>query len=212
MWTDGAKQLADALARDLTGRREPAWPIDSAPPALRVIDCVLSLNRNYDRFVTPRVGAFRDRYPAVVACEQLRGQILAARTPAEFMEASLSVRDLQRAETLLGVAEYLIDAQQRFDGGNEVERLRAWARWARPGDFLSTGVGGFGLAGFQYLRMLFGADTVKPDVHIVRYVSGAVGRRVSDVQALYLLERAAELSGQSPRRLDSQIWDRAAHG
>ena len=29
-----------------------------------------------------------------------------------------------------------------------------------------VGVRGFGLAGFQYMRMLFGAQTAKPDIHI----------------------------------------------
>jgi hypothetical protein len=66
------------------------------------------------------------------------------------------------------------------------------AAWAGPGDYLSVAARGFGLAGFQYLRMLFGAQTTKPDIHIIRFVSTIIGRKVTDVQALYLLERTAK--------------------
>lgn len=50
-------------------------------------------------------------------------------------------------------------------------RLRRLARWAPPCDYLVVGVAGFGLAGFQYLRRLFGAETTKPGVHVMRYVA-----------------------------------------
>lgn len=58
--------------------------------------------------------------------------------------------------------------------------------------------------------MLFGAQTTKPDVHIVRFVSEIVGRKVSDVQALYLLERAAVRTGLPVRDLDVAIWEASA--
>jgi hypothetical protein len=74
-----------------------------------------------------------------------------------------------------------------------------------------SGFRGFGLAGFQYLRMLFGANTTKPDVHVRQYVSEAVGRRrVSEVEALNLLERAASDAGIGLRDLDTTIWEKSA--
>lgn len=210
MWEADAANLARAMERDLSGEPEPAWPLEGAPPPVRVLDCVLSLNRQYMKVVLPRVTAFWKRFPEVVECEHLRDRMLAARSPAAFLADACNLRDARRADMLLGVTEYLIDIQRRFDGPTQHERLSAWARWARPGDYLATGVPGFGLAGFQYLRMHFGADTTKPDVHIVGYVVKALGRKVSAIHALYILERAAELSGQSARRLDALIWERNA--
>jgi hypothetical protein len=64
------------------------------------------------------------------------------------------------------VIRYLLDVQADFKEQDEEARLHAWAEWARPGDYLALNVPGFGLAGFQYLRMLFNAQTAKPDVHI----------------------------------------------
>lgn len=186
----------------------PPPPWDGAPP-LKVIDCVLSLNRPYDSVVAPRVNAFAETRPDIRTCAELRDAMLAD-TPEAFLRDHLSTRDARRAATLLGVVEFAIDAQARFQQHEgEEQRLHAWAIDARPGDYLAVGVRGFGLAGFQYLRLLFGADTVKPDRHIIKYVSEAAGRAVSDVEALYAMERAAELGGFSAAWLDHEIWKRA---
>ena len=88
--------------------------------------------------------------------------------------------------------------------------MENWAEWTRPGDYLAVGVKGFGLAGFQYLRMLFGAQTTKPDIHIMRFVAEHIGRPVTDIQALYLLEKAARLAGLPLRELDAAIWESRA--
>lgn len=211
MWEHDAEHLAEAMARDLVDRPEPDWSIASKPPAVRVIDCVLSLRRSYKSVVIPRVEQFCREHPGVTSCPDLVDAIRGAPTPRDFMRKVLTIDSPAKGQTLLGVAEYLVDVQHRFEKPTEVDCLRAWANWARPGDYLAVGVSGFGLAGFQYLRMLFGADTAKPDVHIVGYVSQVLGRPVSDIHALYILERAAELSGHSVRRLDGLIWERGAN-
>lgn len=82
----------------------------------------------------------------------------------------------------------------------------------RPSDSAYVGVMGFGPAGFQYLRMLFGAQTTKPEVHIRRFVSAAVGSPVSDVQALNLLETAGKLLDYPLAVLDYAIWEQLARG
>ena len=131
------------------------------------------------------------------------------------MNSVLSMKSEGKANALVGVLDYLIDIQQRFDGASEGERLAAWARWARPGDYLTLDVHGFKLAGFQYLRMLFGTETTKPDVHILRYAEQALARPIrgkpsSEVQAVYAIERAGEILGRSVRQLDIAIWEQGA--
>lgn len=201
--------MAEAIRRDFAGldaSPPPAW--DAAPP-VKVIDCVLSLNRPYKTVVAPRVDAFARDHARVETCIALRDLIESFESPAGFMQEFLDLRDARRAKTLVGVTDYVIDVQSRFDGCDEESRMRRWAEWARPGDYLAVGVPGFGLAGFQYLRMLFGADTTKPDVHICRYVAKVLHRDISEIEALYLLERAADLAGISLARVDSAIWTRA---
>jgi hypothetical protein len=182
----------------------------SQSPAAKVIDCVLSLNRHYDTIVVPRVQRFVHKHPDIKGLVHLRQLISSYASAMAFSSAELDYKDQKRANTLLGVVEHLIDAEQDHDGATESDRLKRWAEWARPGDYLAVGVPGFGLAGFQYLRMLFGAQTAKPDVHVIRFVSDAVGHQVTDVRALYLLERAAKSTGLSIRDLDTAIWNSGA--
>ncbi len=95
---------------------------------------------------------------------------------------------------------------------SEETSLKKWANDARPQDYLMVHVHGFGLAGFQYLRMLFGANTTKPDVHIRAYVGKVLNRSVSDLEALDFLQHAAEQSGVKLRDLDTTIWEASARG
>jgi len=74
---------------------------------------------------------------------------------------------------------------------------------------LAVEVRGFGVAGFQYLRSHFGADTVKPDVHIRRYVDDVLQRPVGDVAMVWLLEQACQKIGASPLAIDTRIWQAA---
>lgn len=208
------KESVDKLVAVLRKRFSNLPPSTDAiwaqSPAAKVIDCVLSLNRHYDRVVLPRVQQFVSKHPNIVDLSQLLALITQYATPLEFCKAELNYNDQRRAKTLIGVIDYLIDAEQMHEGQTETDRLVQWANWTRPGDYLAVNVHGFGLAGFQYLRMLFGAQTTKPDVHIIRFVSEAIGRKVIDFQALYLLERAAKESGLPIRELDITIWDTGA--
>jgi len=124
----------------------------------------------------------------------------------EFCQRELYYNHIQREQTLRGVLKYMISAQAKQDGADEWARLQAWAVSVKPGDYTTVGVRGFGLSGFQYMRMLFGAQTTKPDVHIIRFVSQVVGRNVNDVQALQLLETASLQAGLPLREVDGEIW------
>ena len=181
-------------------------------PPLNVLDCVLSLNRHYDRFCLPRVQRFAEQHPNVDSLARLRDLINEYPNPLEFSAKELNYRDKKRAETLVGVLRYLLEVQAAFNGPSEASRLADWANQAKPHDYELLGISGFGLSGFQYLRILFGAQAVKPDVHIRRFVSEVVGRPVQDVQALALLEAAGKYSAWPLSSLDYAIWEGLARG
>ncbi len=179
------------------------WPA----PAMNVLDCVLSLNRRYYAFCEPRLDRFEKAHPEVQTLAQLLQLIGKYSTPLEFSITELDYHDEKRAATLVGVTTYLNHAQDEFDGQTEALRLEQWAASVTPEDYETPRVRGFALAGFQYLRMLFGAQTAKPDVHIRRFVSEAVGRTVVDAQALTLLEIAAKRLGWPLLELDNELWE-----
>lgn len=206
-----AQRLADRIAADFPELRDLSDPVWRASTAAKVIDCVLSLRKNYKRVVEPRVQRFVAAHPDVCSGQDLLTLIDSYPSPGEFLCAELQMNSPGKASAMVGVLRYLLDIQYRFQGDDEEARLVAWARWARPGDYLTLDVPGFKLAGFQYLRMLFGAETTKPDVHILRYLEEVLGRQFlglasREVLAVYIIERAGEILGGSVRQIDVAIW------
>ncbi|MYI93908.1 hypothetical protein F4083_06235, partial [Candidatus Poribacteria bacterium] len=88
--------------------------------------------------------------------------------------------------------------------------LKNWAIQAKPEEYQTLNIRGFGIAGFQYLRMLFGADTTKPDVHIIRFISKLLDRNVSAIEALHILEDSSKRLKLSVRDVDTYIWQISA--
>jgi hypothetical protein len=175
-------------------------------PSLNVLDCVLSLNRKYKSFTLPRINRFARNHPEIRSLDQLKEMINCYVSPVRFSQVVLDYNDEARANTLLGVVDYFINIENKYQGTTENERLHNWAINARPEDAYQVGVKGFGIAGFQYLRMLFGAQTTKPDKHITRFISNILGRPVKQEEAVYLLEEAALKVNLPVRDVDHEIW------
>jgi hypothetical protein len=199
----------DKLARaikanfgNVSVRADFGWPEN---PALCVLDCVLSLNRHYARFVKPRVNRFATNHPEVRELSQLQ-VLLNKHQVGGFCLEELNYKDIAREQTLRGVASYLLSVESRYKGESEWARLKAWAEAVSPSEYMMIGVRGFGLAGIQYLRMLLGVQTTKPDVHVIRFISKELGRPVNNINALLLLEAAAKKEGLPLREVDGAIW------
>ena len=59
---------------------------------------------------------------------------------------------------------------------------------------------------FHWLQLRCGVDTVKADVHVIKFVSDAVGRRVTAAEAKRGVMAVAKDSGRRASLLDSAIW------
>jgi len=155
-----------ARAANVRTEAEPAFSGWQNAP-LNVLDCVLSLNRSYEKFCLPRVERFSVRRPDIRQLAAFRELIVSYPSPLRFSEVELDYRDERRASVLLGVTEYLLRALDDSPEGagelsgteGEMARLGIWARKVMPDDAWDIGVRGFALAGFQYLRMLFPSAT-----------------------------------------------------
>ena len=186
-------------------------PVSVRFPAVLVIDCVLSLNRPYDTLVVPRLDTFVQRHPNIQRVTDLAKLIESYPTPHAFVQQELDYNHEARANTLASVVKYvctIVEDAQTVE--EEKETLKRWAIQAEPQDHLTLNIRGFAIAGFQYLRKLFGADTTKPDIYIKRFISDILNRNVSDVKSLHLLEAASKRVGISVRDVDSYIWNRGA--
>lgn len=185
------------------GSTDPGW---AHPTAVRIIDCVLALNRRYDGFVVPRLDAFMARHPEVRRVAELANLMAIYTTPFEFMAKELQYNHADRARILHSVVRFVCTIVEKTPMADEEEILKHWAIQAKPHEFKSLNIKGFKLAGFQYLRMLFGAQTTKPSTHIRGYLFELLNRDVSDLESLALLEAAAEHAGLSVRDVDNYIW------
>jgi hypothetical protein len=206
------EQLVSALRRLAPSIRESEDRAWSREPALRVLDCVLSLNRNYDRFVVPRLDFFEHTFPQVCSVGELSAEIKKHPSPHEFVRRSLNYNHEDRAATLAGVVGRLVTICGEGARVAQLTNLEKWAGGAPCDGYRTFGVRGFGLAGYQYLRMLFGANTTKPDIRICQLVAEAIGRPLSPMETLRLLERAAAETNVRLRDVDTTIWEMLARG
>ena len=107
----------------------------------------------------------------------------------------------RRAQELRGLVAYF-----RERNVTDLGALRAWAVESTAGDFVGR-IKGLGTAVYHGLVMRLGVETVKPDVHILRFVSDAIGRPVNDLEAVEALEEVAKRLDLSARTLDWSIWE-----
>lgn len=110
-------------------------------------------------------------------------------------------RHWRRARELRGLVSYFRDRDV-----TDLASLREWAAESRPQDFLGH-IKGLGPAVYHWLVMRAGVETIKPDVHILRFVSAAIGRQVNEMEAVDGLTAVAERLQIPARKLDWSIWE-----
>lgn len=103
-----------------------------------------------------------------------------------------------------------LEIEQNYPAHSEMEALRQWIRSVSASDYKKFGVCGIGIATFQYLRLLLGASTVKPDVHIKRAVAEAINRKPGDIETIVLFEKACEYIHVPAKIMDHSLWLRMA--
>lgn len=82
--------LAPIMAQRFAGltiRTNYGWPGNTA---LCVLECVLSLNRRYDRMVRPRIERFAERHPEVVHLRDLERLLETYKEVGEFSISELA--------------------------------------------------------------------------------------------------------------------------
>jgi hypothetical protein len=107
----------------------------------------------------------------------------------------------RRAQELRGLVAYF-----RERDVTDLESLRAWATASAEKDFVGH-IKGLGPTVYHGLVMRLGVETVKPDVHVLRFVVAAIGRPVNEREAVEGLVEAAKRIGIRPRTLDWSIWE-----
>lgn len=138
-----------------------------ADPVMLIVDAAGSASGlGYSDIVVPNVKQFREEFVETGKVTSFADLVELEDDP-EFRETFTIgrpniVHDVPR--TLLKSANETAD---------DLKILQEWAENADPTSYRNDPVGnvrGIGLATFQYLRMLAGAETVKPDIQVRRFV------------------------------------------
>jgi hypothetical protein len=99
-----------------------------------------------------------------------------------------------------------------------VTNLEELSTWAAQSNFHSDFEGkvrfkadgrtyGLGFAIYNWLVMRLGVETVKPDVHVHAFVRSALGRKLSDSDAVSAVVATADALGMPIHELDWRIWE-----
>jgi len=196
------------LAPSIRPSSDRTW---SREPAVRVLDCVLSLNRPHDALIVATLDRFAREHPGIRTVPDLQALMARYQSPSAFVTEVLNYRP-GYAGVLSAIVRWLATVSGGGSYAEQLSNLQRWAAKAAPSDHQKLLIKRFGLAGFQYLRMLFGANTTKAESHIRRFVTTCIGREVSAMEAVNLLEEAALETGISLRDLDTTIWESSARG
>lgn len=179
-------------------------------PAIICMDAVLSIRRKYNAFVVPRLQAFGEQYPDVKSLTALE-KMIESLGEDRFCKA-WNYNHLDRVHLLRRLIARFLDYINEHKFVDELEGMRHWAINTQPAAYKHFGVQGIGLATFQYLRMLLGAQTVKPDVHIKRAIFDALDKEVSGAKAIDLIEAVSKTLNVPATVLDHQIWKHFSAG
>ena len=100
----------------------------------------------------------------------------------------------------------------KYFRGRKVRGMGTLSAWARRIDFqavkgqVKTEEHSMGYAILKWLQIRLGIDTVKPDVHVKKFVSDCIGRKVKDEETVEAVEVIARELKIPAFRLDAAIW------
>lgn len=119
-------------------------------------------------------------------------------TRAKFLRVLLREFELRGIRGQKSLTRWLADADFRKDVKRQFK-----SRHRSKG---KTGYHGIGIALFHWLCLRCGIDTIKPDVHVLKFVERAIGRRASPEECVETLTRIAREQHRKCYRLDAAIW------
>lgn len=192
-------------------------------PTLCLIDAVYSLQSRYEAIVVPLIDRYVDAYDLRPKSDRRRRPAdredtledliprLEGRSRQQFIADIVGAkRDykpnrVEKSLVVFHMAQVLVES-----GVNTLAELASWAERTDLEQFKNQNprIKGFGPVGLNYLAMLAGNEAlIKPDTMIHWFLTRALGgRKLSNQDAVTVLQKGARLLGITPRSWDHAIW------
>jgi hypothetical protein len=184
-------------------------------PILVLTSTVLSLNRKWYAVALPARNRFEngiyfelDPKTLVQFQTVIRRVMNGTSDWIRLSEALWQNRETQKARQLASLVAYFIKwKRENHPRGTDLEACRLWSEKPDSEDFVGK-IKGLGPRAYEQLQWYFkDRGAFKLDRHLVNFVELVLGGRVSDVEAVNLLEWTADQIGKTYTELDVQIWD-----
>jgi len=169
-----------------------------------LMDATLSINRQYKKFVLPRLEYFKQRFPNINTLEKLNNLI--KEKGINDFESVWNYNHPKRVEILQNLAKFFLEYKTENSIKDDLESMKHWAKSVDINSGKILPIDGMGFATSQYIRKMLGVDSVKPDVHIKRSIFEGIGEKMSDKKTVLFIEKAAEKMGLTATALDHAIW------
>lgn len=173
-----------------------------ANPVLILVDCVLSMNRKYEGFVVPRIKLIENAN--ITSLKQLDDII--KQEGIEGFAHVWNYSDQRRVEILENLIKKFLKLKEQYGLSGDLETLQKWGKRAKPEEWKTFGVKGIAFTTYQYLRILCGANTIKPDIHIKRAFVEGVGENRPLEEIVEVIELTAKQLHVSASQLDYALW------
>lgn len=173
-------------------------------PVLIVIDPILSQFRKYDVIKKNNLDYFRDNFSDSINTLQQIVDIY-EQEGYEGLVPIINYSAEIRITTIYQTCKAFINYRNTHGFKNDLEAMKDWAIHAEQGDSINS-VKGIGIATFQYLQMLLGVDTVKPDVHIINFFEEQIGKKFNEKRAILAFTELANHMDVKLVNLDHAIW------
>lgn len=171
-------------------------------PVLILVDAVLSMNRKYEAFVVPRIKHLEKSN--ITSLDQLNTII--TQNGIEAFAQVWNYNDPKRVEILQNLAQKFSQLKEQYGLSDDLETLHKWGKEAKPEEWTTFGVKGIAFTTYQYLRILCGANTVKPDIYIQRAFKEAIGKSRPLEEIVEVVEETAKQMNIAAQQLDYALW------
>lgn len=181
-------------------------------PAVSLIDVVLAANREYNKVVEPNINRILNN-TTITTFNDLE-LFIKSNSKEEFYKF-WGHKDEKKYNTLSNLLNAVIKLKSKSIFIDDFDVLNNWAINADIYNIKNDPIGkidNIGLATFQHLRMVFGANTVKPDqrvLEVLKYEFDIV--KASQLNGIKAVEQIADITGMSALEID-QIFVKYGSG
>lgn len=181
-------------------------------PAVALLDVVLAANRNYNKVVEPNISRIK-KDSNIVSFKDLES-FIKSKSKADFF-VFWGHKDDKKFKTLCGILFGINNLRKKYPDSDDYKIMNRWAKDANYYLIEEDEIGkikNVGLATFQHLRMVFGANTVKPDQRVIEILENEFDtKKISQINSIKAVEQIAKIINKTPLEVD-QIFVKYGSG